>query len=102
MATDSDWRLRGQGNYLQGVTLIHRAYHRHNKNPDWEHDHCAFCWAKFACGDQPDVQHEGYSTEDDYYWICGQCFNDFKTQFQWRIIEAAIPNDAEESNGRSA
>ena len=102
MATDSDWRLQGQERYLRGVTLVHRAYRRYAKNPNWDHDHCNFCWAKFMVEDYPDVLHEGYCTEDDYNWICPQCFNDFNAQFQWRVIEAITPNDAEDSNSRNA
>ena len=25
-----------------------------------------------------DALHEGYTTENNYYWICGKCFEDFK------------------------
>jgi hypothetical protein len=33
------------------VALVQRAYRRYAANRDWDHDHCAFCWAKFmvAC-----------------------------------------------------
>ena len=42
---DDDWRLRGQEDYLQGATLLLKAYRAWSV--DWEHDHCEFCWAKF-------------------------------------------------------
>ncbi len=54
----------------------------------WDHDHCEFCWAKFAEEILiPDSLHEGYATADNYRWICEACFEDFKDQFGWRLIE---------------
>lgn len=91
MTEASDWRLRGQEKYLAGVTLVHRAYRRYTANRDWDHDHCAFCWAKFMVEDRPDVLHEGYATTDDYHWICEPCFRDFQEQFRWTVVDDAIP-----------
>lgn len=36
--------------------------------------------------DFPDVLHVGYSTEDDYRWICDSCFAEFKDRFGWVVI----------------
>jgi len=47
----NDWRLGGQDRYLKGVTLLRRAYTRYREG--WDHDHCAFCWAKFMVEDGP-------------------------------------------------
>ena|SRR5665213_2304878 len=86
MAQDTDWRLQGQERYLQGVALLHRDYPRCQKNVDWDRDHCAFCWGNFMVEDLPDVLHAGYCTEDEYHWICEQCFKDFRDQFCWRVL----------------
>jgi hypothetical protein len=91
MADDTDWRLRGQENYLAGAKLVHRAYRQYAANRQWDHDHCAFCWAKFMVGDSLDMLHEGYATEDDYHWICESCFEDFREQFKWTLVEDATP-----------
>ena len=80
-----DWRLNGQEKYLSGVNLIHRRYRRY-KNPKWDHDHCEFCQAKFMVEDVHDVLHEGYTTEDDYHWICNSCFAEFNDRFGWTVI----------------
>ena len=88
MADSNDWRLAGQESFLKGVTLVRRPYRRSLKNPNWDHDHCAFCWAKFMVEDHPGTLHEGYSTEDEYHWICLTCFEDFKDAFDWRVREA--------------
>jgi hypothetical protein len=66
-----------------GVSLVHRAYRR---NRGGDHDHCAFCWAKFMVEDRPDVLHEGYATADDAHWICEPCFQDFRERFHWQLM----------------
>lgn len=66
---------------LAGVTLVHQPWE--SANPQNDHDHCAFCWAKFA--DYDDCLHEGYSTEKREDWICEACFTDFRDRFQWRV-----------------
>ncbi len=79
----SDWRLQGQEKYLAGVLLRKKRYSR--RSEDWEHDHCEFCSKKFS--ERPGDLNEGYTTEDEYHWICENCFEDFKRQFQWTVIE---------------
>ncbi len=83
MVEENDWRLTGQEKYLKGVTLYWREYTRWSES--WDHDHCEFCWAEFTVEDHPDVLHEGYTTEDEYRWICKKCFEDFKEIFAWKI-----------------
>ena len=82
MTMQDDWRLTNQEAYLQGVTLVHRQWKPEPRN---DHDHCAFCWEKFAHYDG--CLHEGYATDDRYYWVCESCFNDFRHRFNWRIKE---------------
>jgi hypothetical protein len=78
-----DWRLTNQERYLQGVALYRRRYVK--PRPEWDHDHCSFCWAKFMEEDRPGVLHEGYVTENNYHWICEKCFNDFAERFKWIV-----------------
>jgi len=85
MVDPTDWRLQGQEKYLKGVELRWQVYRRYPEKPDWDHDHCEFCWAKFIVEDYPDVLHEGCSTLDEYRWVCKGCFEDFKESFQWRV-----------------
>ena len=75
---ESDWRLSGQERYLKGVALVHCQYHRNAKNPTWDHDHCAFCSVKFMVEDYPGVLRMGYSTTDDYHWICENMLRGFQ------------------------
>jgi hypothetical protein len=80
-ALNSDWRMTGQDSYLRGVKLFWRKYTRYSET--WDHDHCEFCLAKFMVEDHPGVLHKGYSTEDQRYWVCKSCFEDFKERFEW-------------------
>jgi ribosomal protein S27AE len=70
----------GQERFLTGATLTFRRYEP--PRPDWDHDHCEFCGAKFMAADHPDVLHEGYATADNR-WVCPPCFADFRNQFGW-------------------
>ena len=81
VVTPDDWRLTGQERFLQGRTWTFKAYRK--SRPDWDHDHCNFCQAKFIEPGTQDVLSEGFSTQDDYYWICRGCFDDFKVRFDW-------------------
>jgi hypothetical protein len=97
MSADDDWRLGGQERYLQGVALRRGAWHRPPSNPNWDHDHCSFCWATFMEADDPnappDALAEGYTTTvehqhgDGYHWVCPACFSDFAERFEWRVVE---------------
>ncbi|MEQ2442936.1 hypothetical protein WMO64_05590 [Pseudoflavonifractor sp. CLA-AP-H29] len=83
MIDKTDWRLTRQGDYLSGKTLYHRKWKA--RSSKWDHEHCVFCWEKFSAIDG--TLHEGYATQDGYYWICPNCFHDFKAMFGWTVIE---------------
>ena len=83
----NDWRLTDQAEYLFEKELKYQIYRPQSK--DWDHDHCEFCGAKFSTH-EGDLKF-GYSTTDSYYWICDQCFNDFKNMFKW-IVEVKSNN----------
>ncbi len=84
--TERDWRLQGQEKFIQGKILYWRQYKKYRET--WDHDHCLFCGAKFKVKEFPDVLHEGYSTADQYYWICKECFDDFQEQFHWELANS--------------
>ena len=75
----SDWRLQNQDKYLKGVRLHWSEYRKFREG--WEHDHCEFCSRKFS--ETGGELSSGYTTEDRYHWVCSQCFEDFKTLFEW-------------------
>ena len=81
-----DWRRQGQEQYLAGVKLVFKNYFL--RSPEWDHDHCEFCWVKFSLYDG-DLK-KGYSTEDGYYWICEECFNDFRGEFNWFLSTESL------------
>lgn len=89
-----DWRRQGQETYLKGQKLVMRDYHPYREG--WDHDHCEFCGRKFSL-DEGDL-HSGYSTEDSYHWICSPCFEDFRSEFEWTIVQD-WPQEPEQQNG---
>lgn len=77
-----DWRLNGQERYLYGAQIKRMKFC--NKATKSDHEHCEFCFEKIS--DHTDTIHEAYCTEDEYYWICDNCYNDFKSIFHWKLI----------------
>jgi hypothetical protein len=66
-----------------GAHLVLHAYRPYRS--DWDHDHCEFCGATFSCA-AGDLKR-GYSTRDNYHWVCLQCFEDFRQEFHWHLDE---------------
>ncbi len=77
-ANNNDWRLTNQMNYLYEKKLELKSYQPYREG--WEHDHCEFCCETIDVN-SPDA----YTTEDNYHWICQECFNDFKDMFKWEL-----------------
>ncbi|MBQ2824141.1 MAG: hypothetical protein IJF18_06155 [Oscillospiraceae bacterium] len=77
-----DWRLNGQEKYLENVNLKHIQFN--NKINLSDHEHCEFCTDRIS--NYIGTKTIGYCTEDEYYWICEECYNDFKDIFHWKII----------------
>ncbi len=84
MVEKNDWRLTGPEEFLRGRTLYHQNWAA--CSPQSDHSHCAFCWAKFARFDG--TLNKGYVTQDGCHWICPECFRDFKTTFEWTVVES--------------
>lgn len=79
-----DWRLNGQEEHLLNAKLVKKIYTGN------DHEHCVFCWGKImnkltAPSDYSEYSSEGYCTYDEKYWICENCFEDFKQLFKWEV-----------------
>lgn len=79
----ADWRLTNQDKYLKEEKITFKMYV--NRCTKTDHDHCEFCMERF--GDSIFDLHQGYCTENDYHWICEKCYEDFKEQFQWIVVD---------------
>ena len=88
---EDDWRLQGQARSLAGAKL-HWEEWRCN-DPEWDHDHCEFCWATFMDRAMPNTLQAGYTTADGYYWVCPKCFADFRERFGWQVESPVPPAD---------
>ena len=78
-----DWRLTNQIEYLYEKKIVRTRFFKTEGN---EHEHCEFCFEKF--GEEDNMLHAGYCTCDRYYWICDQCYNDFRKTFNWIVDES--------------
>ena len=76
-----------------GTVLSLKPYRARSETS--EHEHCAFCFAKFMdprfseehrrfVAERADVLTEGYATTDERGWVCPRCFDDFADELGWR------------------
>lgn len=86
MIEEDDWRLRGQEEYLQNKEFRFREFIPSGNGS--LHTHCEFCWHKFMeyAEGVEDCSQEGFCSSDDKYWVCEECFRDFKDKFNWKLI----------------
>lgn len=100
----NDWRIRDQEEYLMGVPLKKKKFKSNlpyplEKNIDPhkfnDHEHCIFCFIKIS--EYPGDLHEGYCTLNEYTWICPECYEDFKDDFHWKLVESTEMNKNRES-----
>ena len=78
--------------YHKVIDEAHTFVNEHHRNEEflkderiqlfW-HEHCFFCLKKFMT----DMDIKGYCTTDYKYWICEECFNDFKDMFNFSIAD---------------
>ena len=60
--------------YLEGEEIQH-----------FWHEHCNLCWEKAMT----DISGVFYCTEDMKDWLCEECFNDFKDEYNWQAKDAS-------------
>lgn len=87
MVEKNDWRLMGQEDYMQGYEFKYIKF----KSQYYKslHTHCEFCWHKFMENSEgvEDCPSYGYCTLDNMYWVCEDCFGDFREMFHWKLVE---------------
>jgi hypothetical protein len=52
-------------------------------SPTWDHDHCHFCFRRFAeyeAGYDDSIEY-GYTTLDRFNWLCKECFDKHNDQY---------------------
>lgn len=68
--------------FLVGKRLFSREF-KQSKTSD--HEHCNMCGAKFS--ENSNDLHYGFSTEDQIGWVCPECFEYYKNEYKWTIVE---------------
>ena len=87
MIEENDWRLRGQEEYMKDLKFKYISFTA--KKGGSLHAHCEFCWHKFMEYHEnfEESSNEGYCSIDEKYWVCNECFEDFKDVFSWSCIK---------------
>lgn len=76
----------------EGFGMLKYLYRRKLKsaeyktmNPGWldDHEHCIFCGAEFS--EREDGLKRGMVTADDVYWICEECYQENREQYEWTL-----------------
>jgi hypothetical protein len=80
MVNQNDLRLTNQIKYLFKENLLHKRYDSTD-----DHMHCVFCWERIE-----DSLKKYYCTVGEGYWICEECYKDFKDMFQWNVLNKNI------------
>ena len=87
MATlNEDWRSRlPHDDHLHGLEWCRSQYAQ--PSPTWDHDHCEFCWRRFAEPDKfADAIPSGWTdVERQFHWVCEDCFQYFRQQYEWKV-----------------
>ena len=84
MTQFNDWRLKGQEKYLSGKIFQRKLYSQRITITD--HDHCEFCNQKFT-ENLPNTLSQGYASEEDYWWVCLVCFQDFQKLLNLKLFK---------------
>ena len=101
-AAPDDWRRTSPG-APSGTRFRWREYAA--TTPEWDHDHCVFCWAKFLprseegkewlAQDEHAIYFEGYATVEPsgsgFDWVCGPCFDDFADELKFVVVGDGPP-----------
>jgi hypothetical protein len=64
-------------------------------SPEWDHDHCEFCFQRFAepRANYNDSVEFGFTTPDRFNWVCRECVDKYKDQFGWIIVATEGPEN---------
>ena len=110
MVEEEDYRLEDEEDWMYGAKLERWPFTA--PTPDWDHEHCVLCWAKFMEPPHTDVEHGGLvwgydrspeptpleersvrhgegmivGAPGDEKWICEECFGDFEQRFGWSAV----------------
>lgn len=85
MREENDWRLdiAQEPSFYEKFTWELKKWTQTRSN--WDHDHCDFCGTEISNIINDEIQNIGWTNDDEYYWICETCFDDFKDLYQWKI-----------------
>jgi hypothetical protein len=94
--SNDDYRLDSIKPWMEKLTWHYSPYKQ--PSPDWDHDHCIFCWRRLA---EPTAgfndADDGFADDGDYHWMCAECFRDLfdhlKDRLQWDLREESTSKE---------
>ncbi len=78
----TDWRV-DLAKHTKGATLTLKTYV--HPSEEWDQDHCEVCSEDFS-ETVPGALREGYTTPDNDYWICPDCFKELREPMGWNLV----------------
>jgi hypothetical protein len=88
MTEQHDWRLAMASEPELYAKYTWRFKKWTQTRDHWDHDHCEFCNTEISAVVNDKILNDGWTNEDEYYWICSRCFNDFKNVFNFKVKSA--------------
>jgi hypothetical protein len=72
---------------LEGYGWRRAPWARPPNNPEWDHDHCVACWAKFS-DNVPDAFRKGHThgVAPAEEWVCDECFSRLAKELRWTLV----------------
>ena len=87
---ETDDQLLERLSYLRGA--VWSWGHWSPPSAQWDHDHCAVCWARFTAvdvsGERPlraGYTAKGPDGQPEYHWLCSDCFQAHHELFDWNL-----------------
>lgn len=75
------WCVEEADNNMRNHVLLKVKFS--DRLTETEHEYCEFCMARF--GNVNKDFKEGYRTQNYYYWVCEDCFDEYKEEYHWTV-----------------
>ena len=73
----------GQDKYMKNIAFTRMTLEESEYEAFFEH--CEFCYAVIS--ELPMCRHVGYYTGKYTYWVCEDCFDRFKEEYNWQMVD---------------
>jgi len=85
-------RVQHMKEKLKGIALMRSKWT--TIDDSWDHDHCKFCMKTLDAS----TEELAYCSEDYYWWICEECFQEYRDEFEWNLVDMPEGEESEDDN----